>query len=128
MNDIEGQFLVDGVAELGCLARGGLGADDDFAMLKGDDVGRPRDVHKALVDVGDDPIRDDGDFDLVELLQGKLTISGILPAFFQRQGGETPEPGQAHRDGALAVLKVDGGGRFQRMPVFLFFIVFLFVF
>jgi hypothetical protein len=39
----------------------GLDADEDFAVLKGDDVGRPGNLHKLAMQLGDFPIGNEND-------------------------------------------------------------------
>lgn len=108
MNDVKSQLLVDGVAKLCRLARRCLRADDDFPMVKSDDIGRSGDLHESHVDIGDDPVRDNGNFHLSKLLESELAVTGILLTFLQRQSGKPPQPRQAEPDGTLAVLDVDG--------------------
>lgn len=107
MNDVEGQFAVHTVAVLPGIERGGLCAGHDLAMLKGDDVRGAGDVHETPVHIGDDPVGNDGDLDLVQGAQGKTAVGGMAAASFEGVRGELAQPWQAEAHGALAIVDVD---------------------
>ena len=73
------------------------------AGLEGDDVGRPGDVHELDVYLGDAPIGDDRDADLLQFAQGKPLIAGNLQTFLDRHRGETAQPRQIERNPALRI-------------------------
>lgn len=53
MNHIEGKFAVDVVAKLGASAGGGVGADENLAVVKRDYVGRLRIAKEISVNATD---------------------------------------------------------------------------
>lgn len=92
MNDVKGEFLVCVVAVLSGISGSGLGACDDFAMLERNDVCGPGNIHETPVHIGNDPVGNDGDFHLLDGLQGKASIRRIFPADLQGDRGQFPQP------------------------------------
>ena len=82
------------------LAVSGLDADENLAVLKGDDVGRPCDLHEAAMQFADPPIRNDDDIDVWPAAQ-----PGALLAAHRRHcaAGELFERSSIERDLALPI-------------------------
>lgn len=63
---VEGDFAVVGVVMGGGLMMGGVETDEDFAVVKGDDIGGGGILEELAVDVGDAGVVDEADFDFFE--------------------------------------------------------------
>ena len=72
VDDVERQFVVECLPVLHGLTRGGFRADQDFAVVEGDDVRRCRVLKEFAVDAGDLVVRDEANFDLFERPQDIL--------------------------------------------------------
>ncbi len=62
MHDITGKFAVRGFALQKRLSRSSGGADKNFTVLKGDDIGGPGYPEKAPVDLSNRPVGDNRNF------------------------------------------------------------------
>lgn len=107
MHGVKRQFLLDAMAVLGGIKRGGLRAHHDLAVLEGDDIRRPRDAHELGMHPRNRAIRDDGDADFIEPLQRETSVIGKLAAFQKSQARERTEPREIRTQRALPVLEDD---------------------
>ena len=107
MDDVKGQFVVQGIPEARSVERGRLDAHHDLTMLEGDHIRGAGDIHESLVDIRDDPIRNDGNLHFRQRVQRKTAIRGMWRALLQRDPGQAAQPGQSHAKRALAIEDAD---------------------
>jgi len=108
VDDVEGKLVLDGLAVLARVTGGGGGADNDFAVLEGDDIGGAGEIHETPVDASDGAIGKDADLYLVEPLKRRARSDPLGFARGQRQRGETAQPREINANGPLAIVEVNG--------------------
>jgi hypothetical protein len=64
VNEVEGSFVIDRLAMFPALSQRGVGADEDFTVMEGDDVGGRGIVEEIAMHAGDVGVIHDGDLDL----------------------------------------------------------------
>ena len=69
MDDIESAFALRVVRVRGSMADSGVGADEDFAVLEGDDVGGGGIVHEPRMGRPDGGVSDEGDFHFLKVFE-----------------------------------------------------------
>ena len=69
VNDIARDFAFVGFDVLGCLPHGRIQTDEDFTMLESDHIGRRGVCHELTMHFGNTLVRDEGDFDHLQVLQ-----------------------------------------------------------
>ena len=107
MHDVKCEFLLDAVAALPSLDSRSGRARDNFTVIEGDDIGRALNVHEPLVDSGDDAVRDDRDFDGLEMAQGKTPVGRRFRAVIKGGSGEFSQPRHPEEHRALAIVDLD---------------------
>ena len=100
MDEIESAFALRIMRVRGGLTGGGVSADEDFAVLEGDDVGWRGIVHELRVGRADDGVGDEGDFDFLKIREQ----CGMRTGMFQHQR----EGLRRHMDEALDVERQRG--------------------
>ena len=86
VNNVESQLAVEWISESSRVPTSGVRADEDFAVLKRNHVGRARLVHEPAMEQGHSPIRDDQNRNVVQdreigvvsLRQSKTKRSGLV--------------------------------------------------
>src|SRR5437879_5157399 len=63
VNDVKRQLVIESLGKTRGVALRGVRADDDFAMLEGDDIGRARNAHELLVNARDFFVGNNRDLD-----------------------------------------------------------------
>lgn len=78
VDEVETQFLIQGMAMRRPFAGGGVGTDDDLAVMEGDDIRGSGVVKEVGVDLGDGGVAHDGRFDLGQMQQGGIVVFNVL--------------------------------------------------
>lgn len=63
MNEVKGQFALEGMLVIGSDAGGSVSRNEDFAVVEGDDICRRRIIHEISMHGGDGGVIDEGDLD-----------------------------------------------------------------
>ncbi len=103
VDGVKRQLLLNRVAIPPGINRGRFRADDDIAVVKGDDVSRPFNVHELDVNPGNFRIADDGDGDLGQGTKGKAAIVGQGLTLRQSEVGGAAEPAGVETNLSLPV-------------------------
>lgn len=110
VDEVEGEFVIGGTAELAGYNAGALGADDDFAEtiaeIETDDIRRADVVEELPVDRGDGVIVNDGDAEFLQRVVGipPLDVDGHNG---RRSAQELKQPCSCDRQVALTVAQTD---------------------
>src|SRR5579862_4932000 len=81
----------------------GVGADHDLAVVKGDHVRWPLDVHELPMHIGNAFIRHNGDLDLLKLAQGTAPPRKPVETFSETAAGKRFEPAKGKLHARLAI-------------------------
>ena len=79
VDEVAQNFAGERLVVFGGLALGDFGADDDLAVVEGDDVGGPFDVHEIAVDLVAGGIIDERDFEGGEVEQRRVIARRRFP-------------------------------------------------
>lgn len=105
VDEVEGAFAERGVTGFCGGTDGGVGADEDFAVAEGDDVGGGGVVHELGMDGGDGGIVDEGDFDFLQLGEVWPVGSGVGEDVGEGGIRCLEEPLQVEGQGGLVVVE-----------------------
>jgi hypothetical protein len=105
VNEIEGALAL-GIGVVLCgLTQGGIGADEDFAVLKSNDVSGRGIAQKAGVSLRDDGVRHKTDFHLIQFREKGLVPAGMREDERQGARGRIQQALQFQDKRALMVVK-----------------------
>ena len=82
---------------------GRLSADDDFAVVEGDDIGRPFNIHKIGMDPGNGAIGNKHDGHFLQCTKMESLIIGNLETLRKCNGSGPANPTGIQGDEALAI-------------------------
>jgi hypothetical protein len=103
MNRVKGQLLLDWVAVTSGVGLRSVGADNDFAMIKSNDVSRSFDTHEIDVDLRNNGIADDGNDNFGQVPQSVTVVVGEVLTDGEGRSRRAPEPDGVQANAPLAI-------------------------
>src|SRR5690348_15947223 len=107
VDDVETDFMLDGLAIFRGINLGCGGADDDFSMVKSNDVRGALDVHEPPVDIRNDPVGDNNHIHIFQSSQNSSWMKRMLEAFHEGFLGEAAKPCHVQFYASLPVAEGD---------------------
>lgn len=95
VDEVQGEFLVEAMAVLWGNCGSGVGADQDLAVMKGDDVRGGGIVEEFAMDTGNIGIADQSDLDFLKVQEGRVCMFGLSLAMREGRDGQLFQPAEA---------------------------------